>query len=177
MPCGRENHDAIFFSSHLSILKVRPPDQLRLYWLSSHRLPGGSSWRRSAMATFTHDHVHLRSPDPEATAQYYERMFGAEVLRSMQQGKPRVDLNLCGLKVFIAQVMPDGKTGAAPTSPYLGLDHIGLTVSGIDAAVAELKAKGAEFTMEPTTIRPNVRIAFLRGPQSVSIELIDRNAA
>ena len=129
------------------------------------------------MAKFTHDHVHLRSPDPEATAQYYERMFGAEVLRSTQQGKPRVDLNLCGLKVFIAQVQPDGKTGAAPTSPYLGLDHIGLTVNGIDAAVAELKAKGAEFTMEPTTIRPGTRIAFLRGPQSVSIELVDRNAA
>ncbi|CAN5483529.1 hypothetical protein BH10PSE6_BH10PSE6_45400 [soil metagenome] len=55
------------------------------------------------MANFTHDHVHLRSPDPEATAQYYERMFGAEVLRSMQQGKPRVDLDLCGLKVFIAR--------------------------------------------------------------------------
>jgi hypothetical protein len=30
--------------------------------------------------------------------------------------------------------------------------------------------------MEPTTIRPNVRIAFLRGPQSVSIELVDRTA-
>lgn len=129
------------------------------------------------MTKFTHDHVHLRSPDPEATAQYYERMFGAEILRSMQQGKPRVDMNLCGLNVFIAQVPPDGKINAAPTSPYLGLDHIGLTVSDIDSAVAELKAKGAEFTMEPTTIRPHVRIAFLRGPQSVSIELIDRNAA
>ncbi|MFO1158910.1 MAG: VOC family protein [Reyranellaceae bacterium] len=128
------------------------------------------------MAKFTHDHVHLRSPDPEATAQFYERMFGAEVLRSVQQGKPRVDLDLCGLNVFIAQATGD-KIGAAPNSPYLGLDHIGLTVSGIDAAVAELKAKGAEFTMEPTTIRPNVRIAFLRGPQGVSIELVDRNAA
>jgi catechol 2,3-dioxygenase-like lactoylglutathione lyase family enzyme len=128
------------------------------------------------MAKFTHDHVHLRSPDPETTAQFYERMFGAEVLRSVQQGKPRVDLDLCGLKVFIAQAVGDG-IGAAPTSPYLGLDHIGLTVAGIDAAVAELKAKGAEFTMEPTTIRPNVRIAFLRGPQGVAIELVDRNAA
>ena len=79
--------------------------------------------------------------------------------------------------MFIAQAATDGKIGAAPTSPYLGLDHIGLTVRGIDAAVAELKAKGAEFTMEPTTIRPNVRIAFLRGPQGVAIELVDRNAA
>ncbi len=129
------------------------------------------------MAKFTHDHVHLRSPDPEATAQFYERMFGAEVLRTVQQGKPRVDLDLGGLKVFIAQAATDDKIGAAPTSPYLGLDHIGLTVTGIDAAVAELKAKGAEFTMEPTTIRPNVRIAFLRGPQGVAIELVDRSAA
>jgi hypothetical protein len=24
------------------------------------------------MAKFTYDHIHLRSPDPEATARYYE---------------------------------------------------------------------------------------------------------
>jgi len=129
------------------------------------------------MATFTYDHVHLRSPDPEATAGFYEKMFGAEVIRSMQQGKPRVDLNLGGMRVFIAHVTPDQKAAAAPQSPYLGLDHIGLKVSGIDAAAAELKAKGAQFTMEPTTVRPGVRIAFLRGPQDVTIELVDRNAA
>lgn len=129
------------------------------------------------MAKFAYDHVHLRSPDPEATAQFYERMFGAEVLRTVQQGKPRVDLNLGGLKVFIAQAATGDTIGEAPASPYLGLDHIGLTVTGIDAAVSELKVKGAEFTMEPTTIRPHVRIAFLRGPQGVTIELVDRNAA
>jgi lactoylglutathione lyase len=129
------------------------------------------------MATFTCDHIHLRSPDPEATAQFYERMFGAEVLRSTQMGKPRVDLNLGGVKVFIAHVQPGDAVGTAPSSPNLGLDHIGLCVTGIDAAVAELKAKGAEFTMEPTTPRPGVRIAFLRGPQNVTIELVDRNAA
>jgi catechol 2,3-dioxygenase-like lactoylglutathione lyase family enzyme len=48
-------------------------------------------------------------------------------------------------------------------------------VSNIDAVVAELKAKGAEFTREPTTVRPGVRVAFLRGPEGVSIELLDRN--
>ncbi|MSO77482.1 MAG: VOC family protein [Alphaproteobacteria bacterium] len=129
------------------------------------------------MATFTYDHMHFRSPDPEATAGFYERMFGALVLRSVQAGKPRVDLDLCGTKVFIAKVEADGKTAEAPSSPYKGLDHFGLTVSGIDAVVAELKAKGAEFTMEPTTIRPGTRIAFLRGPEGVAIELVDRNAA
>jgi lactoylglutathione lyase len=32
------------------------------------------------MARFAYDHMHLRSPDPEATAAFYERMFAAEVI-------------------------------------------------------------------------------------------------
>lgn len=126
------------------------------------------------MATFTWEHIHLRSPDPEATAAWYNSNLGAEVVRSPQaDGAVRVDLNLSGQKVFIALARP-GEAAEAPTSPYLGLDHIGLTVDDIDAAVAELKAKGVAFTMEPATIRPGVRIAFLLAPQNVSIELIQR---
>src|SRR5437588_7982597 len=125
------------------------------------------------MTKFTYDHIHLRSPDPEATARYYERMFGAEVLRTMQQGKPRIDVKLGGANIFIAQA--DASVNPAPTTPYQGLDHFGLSVSGIDAICADLKAKGAEFTREPVTIRPGVRIAFIRGPEGVSIELLDRN--
>src|SRR5271165_5832924 len=56
------------------------------------------------MATFTYDHIHLRTPDPEATAQFYEKMFGAEILRSMQDGKLRIDLKLGGANIFIAPV-------------------------------------------------------------------------
>ena len=73
------------------------------------------------------------------------------------------------------RLLPGEGVNPPPRSPYQGLDHFGLTVSDIDAIVAELKAKGAEFTREPTTIRPGVRIAFLRGPEGVSIELLDRN--
>jgi catechol 2,3-dioxygenase-like lactoylglutathione lyase family enzyme len=51
---------------------------------------------------------------------------------------------------------------------------LGLTVDGIDALVAELKAKGVEFSRGPTTVRPGVRVAFLRAPEGVSIELLER---
>ena len=129
------------------------------------------------MPNFTWDHVHLRTPDPEGTAQWFERMFGAEVIRSTQQGKPRIDIELGGAMIFTAQVNPGDGVNPPPTTPYQGLDHFGLTVSGIDAVVAELKAKGAEFTREPTTVRPGVRVAFLRAPEGVSIELLDRNAS
>jgi lactoylglutathione lyase len=130
------------------------------------------------MATFTYDHIHLRSPDAEATARWYADMLGAEIIRSVQSdGRPRLDLNLGGVAVFVAQVPLEQSVSAPPEPPYLGLEHIGLRVSDIDDVVAELKKKGAEFTVEPKTIRPGVRIAFLRGPQNVHIELLDRNAA
>ena len=41
------------------------------------------------MSTFTYDHIHIRSRDPEKTAAYYERMFDAEIIRSVQEGADR----------------------------------------------------------------------------------------
>jgi len=126
------------------------------------------------MAKFTWEHIHLRSPDPEATAQWYHDNLGADIIRAKQaDGSTRIDLNLSGQKVFIALAQP-GKAAEAPHSPYLGLDHFGMTVDDIEGAVAELKRKGVAFTMEPTAIRPGVKIAFLTAPENVSIELIQR---
>ncbi len=130
------------------------------------------------MSDFTYDHVHLRSPDPDATAAYYERMFGAKIIKSvMSNGLPRTDMELGGVMVFIAQVPADAALSEKPEGSYVGLDHLGLRVRNIDRVCEELKAKGAEFTVEPKTIRPGVRIAFVKGPQNVLIELLDRDVA
>ena len=129
------------------------------------------------MTKYTWEHIHLRSPDPAATAAWYEDKLGAGIIRTPQpDGSTRFDLDLTGQKIFIAKADP-AQTGAPPAIPYMGLEHIGLTVENLDAAVTELKGKGVAFTMEPKTIRPGVRIAFLRGPQNVHIELLDRDAA
>ena len=129
------------------------------------------------MPEITWDHVHLRTTDPEGMAQWFERMFGAKVLRSMQQGKPRIDLELGGGKVFLAEVTAGDGVNPAPATPYRGLDHFGLKVTGVDALAAELKAKGAEFTQWLKTPRPGIRTCFIRGPEGISIELLDRNEA
>jgi lactoylglutathione lyase len=111
-----------------------------------------------------------------ATAQYYHHMFDAEILESIQSdGKPRIDLNLNGLTIFIAQVPTDADIPSAPAEPYIGLDHLGLRVDNLDAAAAELKRRGATFVMEPRTIRPGVKIAFVQGPEDVRIELLERS--
>ena len=129
----------------------------------------------NAAPNYRWDHIHLRSPDPDATAAWFERILGAQVIRSTVEGKPRIDLKLGGADVFIMPVAPGDNVNPPPVTPYQGLDHFGLTVSGIDAIAADLKAKGVEFTMEPRTIRPGLRICFLRGPQGISIELLERD--
>lgn len=128
------------------------------------------------MANFQCDHLHLRSLDPDGSARFYETMFGAERLGTEDNaGRRRVIIALGGIKLFIEEV-PAG-THSAPEPPYLGLEHIGLAVSGIDALALELKNKGAEFVVEPRSPRPGTRIAFIRGPENVRIELIERSLA
>ena len=130
------------------------------------------------MTEFAYDHVHLRSPDPDETARYYERMFGAKLIKSvMSNGIERTDMELGGVTIFIAQAPAGAELSDRPEGSYVGLDHLGLRVRNIDSVCAELKAKGAEFTMEPKTIRPGVRIAFVKGPQNVLIEILDRDVA
>jgi len=123
------------------------------------------------MPIVTWDHVHLRSPDPEATATWLQDTLGGVIIR----GPNRIDVKLGGANIFIAPVAPNDGVNAPPTTPYQGLDHFGLAVSGIDAIAADLKAKGVEFTKEPHSPRPGIKICFLRGPQGVSIELLDRD--
>jgi catechol 2,3-dioxygenase-like lactoylglutathione lyase family enzyme len=128
------------------------------------------------MTEFRYDHVHLRSPDPDATAAWYAKMFGAEIIHSvMSNGIERTDMRLGGIMVFIAKVPDSAELAEKPENSFVGLDHVGLRVNDIDDVCAELKAKGADFTTEPKTIRPGVRIAFVRGPEGVLIELLDRD--
>src|SRR5947207_4210790 len=88
------------------------------------------------MTEFRYDHVHLRSPDPDATAAYYERMFGAQVIKSvMSSGVARTDMRLGGVMIFIAQAPPEADLADKPEGSFVGLDHIGLRVSKIDEVV------------------------------------------
>ena len=121
---------------------------------------------------FTWDHVHIRTPDPEATAQWFADTLGAEIVRT----PTRLDVKLGGGNIFLAPVAAGDGVNPSPVTPYQGLDHFGLTVKDIDAVAAQLKAKGVVFTKEPVTIRPGVRICFIRGPQGISIELLERDA-
>ena len=56
-----------------------------------------------------------------------------------------------------------------------GFGHLAIGVPDAYKACDDLKKKGVEFTKEPHSPRPGIKICFLRGPQGISIELLDRD--
>jgi catechol 2,3-dioxygenase-like lactoylglutathione lyase family enzyme len=132
------------------------------------------------MRNYIFDHAHLRSSDPEAAATFFETMFGAVVTRgvyppgTLYPGQKRISFVLGGQKILIAPRHPDDPTAPAPRFPYYGLEHIGLTVDDVDAAVAELRARGAEIAIGPLTRDLGTRLAFVRGPDGIMIELVEQ---
>jgi len=116
------------------------------------------------MPNYWFDHVHLMSPDPVKTAEFYENMFGiSKVMRDLGNGRVLVELNLRGTKILISKQAED--------SAQLGLTHFGIRTDNLNEAVEEFKAKGAKFTMDITEVRPGFKISFLLAEDGVSIEL------
>ena len=93
------------------------------------------------MTTYTYDHIHLRSLAPMETAKYFETMFGAKIVETTQtDGQPRIDLDINGLTIFIAEA--DDSVPAGPVDPHLGLDHFGFKVDDLDQAAARVEGEG-----------------------------------
>jgi lactoylglutathione lyase len=128
------------------------------------------------MPEFTWDHVHIKTYDVPASAAWFQNKLGAGLAQGTQVTDARAELMFGPCKVLVTQVKQGDGTNATPAIPYAGFEHFGLTVRDIDKVAAELKAKGVEFTREPVTIRPGVRICFIRSPQGISIELLERDA-
>jgi catechol 2,3-dioxygenase-like lactoylglutathione lyase family enzyme len=132
------------------------------------------------MGTFQFDHLHLRSPDPDATARFFETMFDAEATRgvyppgTLYPGQMRVSLNVGGQKILIAPTHPHDAMTPAPAFPYYGLEHIGFTVEDLDATIAVLRAKGADVAVGPLTRDAGTYLAFIRGPEGIMVELVQK---
>jgi lactoylglutathione lyase len=126
------------------------------------------------------DHVHIKCRDVEKASQYYEKIFGAKVTaRGAIGGIPMIRLDLGGTLWNLSAV---GNQETLPEPPArdkvwnrLGLGHVGVAVDNLEKTVREMKAKGAEFIVEPREASPGLWIAFVKGPDEDVIEIVQRS--
>jgi catechol 2,3-dioxygenase-like lactoylglutathione lyase family enzyme len=122
--------------------------------------------------TYRFHHLHLICQDLEKMIGFFTGALGAAlVVRKKFGPSDGATLDLQGTTVNLRVPREGEPTETAGPRSVLGYDHIGLTVGDVDAAYADLSAKGFEFITPPTDI-PEVRIAFFKGPEDIVIELM-----
>jgi len=125
--------------------------------------------------SIAYHHNHYISDDPAATATWYAEKLGGRILGG--EDALKADSIIVTFKgvMFIIRAKNAGEEVGAKQGLEWGLDHIGFSVTGdFDAYCDDLKAKGVKFTLDPVNLNPNLRIAFIVGPEDVSIELLQQ---
>lgn len=124
----------------------------------------------------TFDHVHLISKDPQSAANWYVDKLGADIVRNLTvRGAPQVYVEIGGGTMLIVRGERPGETTGNKPGLEWGVDHFGVRIKGNFAAFcADLKAKGVQFSVEPTDFNPTTQLAFINAPDGVSVELLNR---
>ena len=128
-----------------------------------------------ANTSISFDHVHLVSRDPKTAAAWYAEKLGGTIAGTHEvRGAPQVAVAFEGATLLVRGQRPGEQAGEKGGLEW-GTDHFGFHVRGdFDGFCDALKKKGVTFTMDPVDFSPTVRIAFIRAPDGVSIELLQR---
>jgi hypothetical protein len=97
--------------------------------------------------------VSLASRNVQIQEEFWIRMFDAKVIfRGRMMSQPFSRILACGI-TFIFREDPDLVLPPGPGDEKQFRQHLGLRVDDLDAAIAELEAKGAKFVMTPALVR------------------------
>jgi catechol 2,3-dioxygenase-like lactoylglutathione lyase family enzyme len=107
------------------------------------------------------DHIHLNVPDQAKALQWYQKHFGGQPIAEAPDRLMFGDTRLIFLKNDHAQP----SAGSA-------LDHIGFSVSDLDATMQELEADGAKVTTSARDVPGLFKLAFVDDPWGTHIEIV-----
>ncbi len=114
-------------------------------------------------------HIHLHSADPDATLEWYSKVFGGRRAKLKRQ----LDGLLFGTVWLLVGSHPEGRP--APTDQR-SVDHLAFVVPDLEAAVAQLSSEAVELLHEPTVpenARASAKRVFLSGPDGVLIAIVE----
>jgi lactoylglutathione lyase len=126
---------------------------------------------------FRINHIHIKSPDPRKTAEWWARAFAFRIVsdetRVFGDRFVRCLAEDGGMAFSISNARTNETLGPGSASPRFGLEHFAIDTEDIDADIARLKDLGAHLQEGPIKAPNGVRFAFLAAPDEVRIELVE----
>jgi lactoylglutathione lyase len=129
---------------------------------------------------FRINHIHLKAPDPRKTAEWYAKAFAFKIVsdetRVFGDRFIRCQSEDGGMAVNISGARTNETLGPGDASAHHGLEHFGFDSENLETDIARLEGLGARLLEGPIQNPNGPRIAFLRAPDDVRVELIERRA-
>ncbi|MCZ2111658.1 MAG: VOC family protein [Dehalococcoidia bacterium] len=122
------------------------------------------------------DHIVVASNDSAATAKVFSEHLGIEIKRVMSRPGTGAHLEFAKLGEIVLEFAGprEPKDGEEPKARLGGFV---LAVEDIDAAVAELRAKGVDVGDPHPAVQPGAKLAGIRsGTNGVPLAMIQYNA-
>src|SRR5437762_7561379 len=124
---------------------------------------------------FRINHIHLKSPDPRKTAEWYVRAFNFKIMsdetRVFGDRFVRCQSEDGGMAVNISGARSGETLGSGDANPHHGLEHFGLDTADIEADIKRLTALGATLMEGPIKNANGGQICFIKAPDDVRLEL------
>ena len=121
------------------------------------------------------NHVHLKAPDPGKTANWYVKAFDFRIVSDTVRGFGDRFIR-CetsdGTRVNISGARTNEEMGSGDANAHWGLEHFGIDVEDLDAEIERLTGLGAELLEGPIDVPNGPRIAFVKAPDDVRVELL-----
>ena len=122
------------------------------------------------------NHIHLKAPDPRKTAEWYVEAFAFKILgdevRVFGDRFIRCQSADGGMFVNISGARTGERLGPGDAGAHHGLEHFGFDSERLETDIARLERLGATLLEGPIDVPDGPRIAFLRAPDEVRIELV-----
>ena len=105
------------------------------------------------------DHVHIHASDPAKTIEFFEDLFGAEVIQEFESLGRKLTMMSLGdkSKLSILHIPPAVEK---PKPEMASIDHIGIAVENIKELVDRLKERGVPFPVDLTRSPSGAQIAL-----------------
>jgi lactoylglutathione lyase len=118
---------------------------------------------------FRINHLHLKTPNPKKTADFYVEYTGAKVVKEATRpdGSKNYRLDLHGVELNVTQFLEEQKL-----DQFMGLEHVAIDTNNFDGELNKIKSAGLKI-LEERVLPDGRRVCFFEGPEGVRLEFLE----